>query len=226
MDKRSYNTFIHFSIKTTPFEAVYGTPPPTLLTYVPGTSRIQAVDENLRGHDAILKELLHNLLLAQNRMKCQADKHQRDVSFDVGYHVYLKLEPYRQSSVAFRASMKLAPRIFGPYQIVKKVDQVAYQLLLPPGSLIHDVFHISVLRKHHGQVTQPSTNLPQVSNTSTIPPEPEAILDRRVIRKGQYWSKSEILIKWKGTPVENATWENEWCFNKTYSSPILEDKDH
>ena len=86
-------------------------------------------------------------------MKCQVDQHQREVSFDVGDHVYLKLQPYRQSSMAFRASMKLAPRFFGPYQIVKKVVQVAYQLLQPPGSLIHDVFHISMLRKHHGQVT-------------------------------------------------------------------------
>ena len=64
--------------------------------------------------------------------------------------------------------MKLAPRFFGPYQIVKKVVQVAYQLLQPPGSLIHDVFHISMLRKHHGQVTQPSINLPRVFSTSTI----------------------------------------------------------
>ena len=53
----SYNTSIHFSIKTTPFEAVYGTPLPTLLTYVPGTLRIQAADENLHDCDAILKEL-------------------------------------------------------------------------------------------------------------------------------------------------------------------------
>jgi hypothetical protein len=60
----SYNTSLHFSTKTTPFEAVYGTPPPTLLTYVPGISRIQVVDESLRDRDAILRELRHNLSLA------------------------------------------------------------------------------------------------------------------------------------------------------------------
>lgn len=54
----------------TPFEAVYGIPPPRLLAYVPGTSHIQAVDEYLRDRDTILRELRHNLLLAQDRMKC------------------------------------------------------------------------------------------------------------------------------------------------------------
>jgi hypothetical protein len=201
----SYNTSLHLSTKTTPFEAVYGTLPSTLLTYVPGTSRIQAVDESLRDRDAILKELRHNLSLAQNRMKCQAGQHRRDVSFEVGDHVYLKLQPYRQSSVAFRASMKLSARFFGPYQIVGKVSQVAYKLLLPPGSLIHDVFHDSLLRKHHGQVTQPPPHLPLVSDSSTIFPEPEAILDRRIIRKGQYRPKSKILVKCKGALVEDAT---------------------
>jgi hypothetical protein len=58
-------------------------------------------------------------------MKCQADQHLRDISFEVGDHMYLKLQPYRQSSVAFRASMKLSPHFFGPYQIMGKVGLVA-----------------------------------------------------------------------------------------------------
>ena len=99
----SYNTSIHSSTKMTPFEAVYGILPPRLLAYVPGTSRVQAVDEYLRDRDAILRELRYNLLQAQNRMKCQADQHRRDASFAVGDYVYLKLQPYRQTSVVFGA---------------------------------------------------------------------------------------------------------------------------
>jgi hypothetical protein len=91
----SYNTSIHSSTKMTPFEAVYGVPPPNLLAYIPGTSRIQAVDEYLRDRDTILLELRHNLQLAQNLMKCQADQHRREVSFTMGDYVYLKLQPYR-----------------------------------------------------------------------------------------------------------------------------------
>ena len=83
--------------------------------YVPCTSRIQAMDKCLRDRDVILKELRHNLLLAQNHMKCQADQHRRDISFNVGGYVYLKLQPYRQSSTAFCASQKLSLCFFGPY---------------------------------------------------------------------------------------------------------------
>ena len=113
--------------------------------------------------------------------------------------------------MAFRASMKFAPCYFGPYQIIQKIGTVAYKLALPSGSHIHNVFHVSLLRKHLGPtVTQLFTELPPVTDDSRILPQPEAVLDRRIIHKGKYRLKSEILIKWKGAPVECATWENEW----------------
>ena len=200
----------------TPFEAVYGVPPPRLLAYVPGTSNELAVDEYLRDRDTILKELRHNLLLAQERMQYQANKGRRDISFQVGERVYLKLQPYRQSSVAFRASMKLAPRFFGPYEILQKIGLVAYRLALPPGSQIHDVFHVSMLKRHVGSPPQPTLQLPPVSDDVVLLPQPESILERRVVQKGLYRPKTELLVKWVGLPAEEATWENAWRLAKTY----------
>lgn len=212
----SYNTSTHSSTKISPFEAVHGIPPPSFLSYIPDTAGVQAVDDYLKDRDALLKELHHNLRVAQNRMKSHADQRCRDVQFNVGDFVYVKLQPYRQTSVTFRKSLKLSPRFFGPYKILEKLGSVAYRLLLPEGSQIHDVFHVSLLRKYLGSITPIATQLPPVSDESTLLPQPESILAQREIRKGKYMPRTEILVKWLGAPAEDATWENARRFSRAY----------
>lgn len=98
----------------------------------------------------MLSKLKSQLLAAQHRMKHQADKHHRDVEFAAGDWAYLRLQPYRQVSVARCCSHKLAPKYYGPFQILKRIGSVAYQLDLPPTARIHPVFHGSFLRQCHG----------------------------------------------------------------------------
>ncbi|KAH7568162.1 hypothetical protein JRO89_XS07G0250500 [Xanthoceras sorbifolium] len=92
--------------------------------------------------------------------------------------------------------MKLAPHFFDPYEVLAKVGPVSYRLALLVELQIHNVFHISLLRKQLGSVMPASLVIPLVSDTSTILPQPEAVLDRRIIRKSTYRPKREILIKW------------------------------
>lgn len=221
----SYNTSVHAVTKTSPYEAVYGQPPPSVLDYVPGTTSVQAVDEFLRDRTTVLRELRHNLTLAQERMKKRADLCRREVSFAVGDYVYLKLQPYRQTSVAARSSFKLSPRFFGPFRVIEKIGPVAYKLDLPVGSLIHNVFHVSRLKKGVGVVSPASPGLTPISETSTMLPQPEAILDRRTIQKGKFRPKTEILVRWKGALPEDATWEDLRRFGRTYPHFVLEDKE-
>ena len=70
-----FNSNFHTSLKLTPFEALYGFPPPTLQSYIPGTTKVDALDSLLCQRDAVLATLKGHLAAAQEKMKFPADKH-------------------------------------------------------------------------------------------------------------------------------------------------------
>ena len=87
-----YNTNYHTAIKTTPYQVVYGQPPPVHLPYIPGDSMVEAVDRSLQMREAAIKLLKFHLLRVQNWMKQQNDKGPSNRQFQVGDMVYLKLQ--------------------------------------------------------------------------------------------------------------------------------------
>lgn len=111
----SYNATPHSSTKMSPFKALYGREPPSIVKFDKGSTVVGSLDDMLSERDAILDELQFNLVQAQNRMKQAADAHRRDETFEVGDYVYLKLQPYRQQSLARRPFDKLAARFYGPF---------------------------------------------------------------------------------------------------------------
>jgi hypothetical protein len=136
----------------------------------------------------LIKQHLHKGSL---RMKQQADKSRSERKFEVGDSVFLKLQPYVQTSLAPRANQKLAYKYFGPIKVLHPVGQVAYRLELPPSSL-HLVFHVSQLKKVVSEGTVVSTSLPGDLPDLQFP---EAVLKRRVVSKGLR-SVVQVLVKW------------------------------
>ena len=192
----AYNVSYHEGAGTTPFEAVYGRSPPTIPMYLRGSSKLEAIDYELKNRDEILSLLKSNLLSAQQRMKAHADKHRTDVVFAEGDMVFVKLQPYRQASLAGEYH-KLSKKYYGPYRISKRIGQVVYVLQLPEGSRIHNTFHVSCLKPAYGSVL-PSLELPpRVFHNNPIL-DPLRILDSMVVlRQGQ--PIRQILVQWLGT---------------------------
>ena len=73
--------------------------------------------------------------------------------------VYLLLQLYRQSTFKRSGAEKLKPYFYGPYRIIRHVGEVAYEIELPSGSRIHNVFHVSCLKRVLGQHIIPSPDL-------------------------------------------------------------------
>jgi hypothetical protein len=177
-----YNTSFHSATKRTPFEIVYGRPPPPLLPFIPRTTRSIAVEEALLSCNQVLLD-------AQNRMKQVYDKSHVERVFSEGEWVYLRLQGYRQQSAHKRGNLKLSPKFYGPYQVVKRIGPVAYQLALPPQAKIHDVFHVSVLKKWVGDGVPVQDHLPTLHEDSQL--LPQAIIDQR-----SHQGVPEVMVHW------------------------------
>lgn len=121
--------------------------------------------------------------------------------------MFLKLQPYAQSSVVKRPYPKLAYKYYGPYTILEKVGTAAYKLELPEGALIHPVFHVSQLKPQVPNYTPVFSSLPHPVDFSLKDVQPEEIVDRRSVKKGNS-AHVQVLIKWTSLPATMATWED------------------
>ena len=84
----------------TPYQALYGKVPLAIIPYPSGSSKVVAVDDLLSERDSLLRQLKQNLLVAKHRMEEKANHKRRDVEFNVGDRVLVKLQPYRQLTLA------------------------------------------------------------------------------------------------------------------------------
>ncbi|WVZ97975.1 hypothetical protein U9M48_043470 [Paspalum notatum var. saurae] len=142
----SYNNSYQAGIEMSPFQALYGRQCRTPLMWE------EAGERQLFG-PTMFEEAAENVAKVErtsnssSRRKSYADKRRRELTFEAGEFVYLKVSPLRGTK-RFHTRGKLAPRYIGPYNIKKEIGDLAYELELPEHlSGVHPVFHVSQLRK-------------------------------------------------------------------------------
>ena len=138
----------------TPFQSLYGYAPPKWKDLITNQARVAFVNDHLEENQKVIQILKENLNTARNRLKQQLYRHRTEREFEVGDWVFVQLQPYKQLSLKKGGKNKLAPRFYGPYQINKKISHVAYALELPKSSHVHNVFHVSCLKRMIGQHQQ------------------------------------------------------------------------
>ncbi|GJZ28044.1 DNA/RNA polymerases superfamily protein [Tanacetum coccineum] len=148
---------------------------------------------------AVAKEKLKE---ARSRQKSYADKHRRDLEFQVGDRVFLKVSPFRGVK-RFRIKGKLSPRFIGPFKILERIGEVSYRLTLPPQlSHVHDVFSCILLRGYHIIHACPSYPFDQIQPDMSLSEEPESILDRQ--------ERSTSFTLELATPWYTGTFARSW----------------
>ena len=210
-----YNSTYHAAIQCTPFKALYGVDPSLgIAPRIPGENDTEA-SSFLQDRQLLFSRLKDHLNRAQTKMKHYADKNRSPRQFQVGDSVFLKLQPYAQSSVANRPFPKLAFKYFGPYKILERIGQAAYKLELPAHAQVHPVFHVSQLKPSVPDFTPVFDDVSVIPNLDTMDVFPELILDRRLVKKGSS-AVTQVKIKWSGLPLQMATWEDYYVLKEKF----------
>ena len=103
---------------------------------------------------------------------------------------------------------KLELRFYGPYKVLQKIGEVTYKVELPATAKIHNVFHVSSLKRVVGQHVTTQTELPELDEEGKLILKPEVILEV-LTKRLCFRDITKYLIKWKKFPTEDATWEDE-----------------
>ncbi|KAL0543549.1 hypothetical protein IC582_018647 [Cucumis melo] len=205
----AYNNSYQATIGMAPFEALYGKccRSPVCWGEV-GEQRLMG-PELVQSTNEAIQKIRSRMHTAQSRQKSYADVRRKDLEFEVGDKVFLKVAPMR-GVLRFERRGKLSPRFVGPFEILERIGPVAYRLALPPSlSTVHDVFHVSMLRKY---VPDPSHVVDyeplEIDENLSYVEQPVEVLAREVktLRNKQI---PLVKVLWRNHRVEEATWERE-----------------
>jgi hypothetical protein len=216
--KFSYNNSYQESLKVAPFKMLYGRRCRTPLFWNETGERKVFGPNILQEAKKQVCMVRENLRVAQSRQKSYTDHRRRELSFEVGDFVYLKVSPMRGLR-RFKVRGKLAPRFIRPFKILEKRGEVAYQLELPPQlSDVRDVFHVSQLKKYlrvpEEQISMEDLDVKEDLSYQEYPVKILGMSERVTQNKRVKMCK----VQWSHYTEEEATWEREEELKAEFSS--------
>ena len=200
----AYNNTCHSSTQQTPHELVFNQPRRTMADFIALANNtpnkaITSAAERLQSAKRCIER-------AQKKQIQQANKHRRDITYNVGDLVFISTEHMNPKG---STSNKLMYKYVGPYRIIRRISDVTYEIQLPASSKLHPVFYVNRLRKFYPRLTQFADD----DGRDIEPPptiidddyewEVENILSDRVTKNGRH----EYLIKWSGYTTIHNSWE-------------------
>ena len=121
--------------------------------------------------------------------------------------IFFCLQPYKQLSLKNKGKDKLQPKFYGPYKVRERVGDTTYALDIPNKGRIHDVFHVSSLKKQIRQNITPQAEIPVLDEEGKFILEPIKVIETRTKNlRNRYII--EHLVQWKNLPIEEASWES------------------
>ncbi len=204
------NNSLQSSTLQSPFFLNYGFHPQFTLNISQAHTNNAAATDLVKVIQDNLNRAKLNLEQAITRQKHYADQHRRELMFQLGDLVFLSTKYIQLKNYS---CSKLKPRYIGPFKVIKVVSSVTFKLELPISMLIHPVFHVSLLKPHHGHsfveeqlsnnnsASQPASPLPATDS----PPQPVITSNtaplyevERVLGKRCRGNRIQYLVKWVG----------------------------
>ena len=143
-----YNNSFQSCFGMAPYEALYKRKCRTPLCWTELSVKKIISPDLIQETEEKVKMIRERLKVATDRQKSYDDMRRKDIRYDIGEKVFLKVSPWKMV-MRFGKKGKLSPKFIGPYEVIEKVGLVAYRLALPPElEKIHNVFHVSMLRRY------------------------------------------------------------------------------
>jgi transposase InsO family protein len=217
----AYNSVKHSSTQYTPYSLVYGEErrhPADIMSDQVSAAHAPAADKFVRSMNDMIESAKQHLLKAQKKYAKYADHHRRVIEFDVGQYVWISTEHLRQQG---ECASKLKHKYAGPFKILKRINNTAYELQLPANSKMHPVVNVSRLRRFN-----PRLNRFADDEGNDIEPPPDLIDEEEeyeVDRLLKYDDEAkQFLVKWKGWANYHNTWEDRSMLQRNAAEMIDE----